>query len=131
VEYHLKSHRRDELIEWIKALLVVPFVLVRELPSTAKDTRKSEALVRERYAGVFKDVEELIEDHSMSLTKGVNAVAQQELNTPMRSKLKMLVPSIGIFFTPLPLKEAFLRTDPKRAISQRRFVAPSFNGISF
>lgn len=48
----------------------------------------------------------------------------------MRSKLKMLVPSIGIFFTPLPLREAFLQTDSKRAISQRRFVAPSFNGIT-
>jgi len=42
----------------------------------------------------------------------------------------MLVPTIGIFFTPLPLKQAFLTTDPQRAISQRRFVAPSFNGTS-
>ena len=46
-----------------------------------------------------------------------------------RSKLKMLVPTIGIFFTPLHLREAFLTTEPHRAISQRRFVAPSFNGI--
>jgi hypothetical protein len=45
------------------------------------------------------------------------------------SKLKMLVPTIGVFFTPLPLREAFLTTEPQRAISQRRFVAPSFNGI--
>lgn len=44
------------------------------------------------------------------------------------SKLKMLVPTIGMFFTPLPLKEAFLITEPQRSISQRRFVAPSFNG---
>ena len=64
MEYHLKSHRRDELIEWIKALLVVPFVLIRELPSTERESRRDEALVRERYAEVLKDVEELIEDHS-------------------------------------------------------------------
>jgi IMP and pyridine-specific 5'-nucleotidase len=48
----------------------------------------------------------------------------------MHSKLKMLVPTVGRFFTPLPLKTAFLITEPQRAISQRRFVAPSFNGIS-
>jgi len=56
-------------------------------------------------------------------------VKHQDDDTATQSKLKMLVPTIGIFFTPLPLKEAFLSTDLKRAISQRRFVAPSFNGI--
>lgn len=55
-------------------------------------------------------------------------VKHQDEDTPMLSKLKMLVPTIGMFFTPLPLREAFLTTEPKRAISQRRFVAPSFNG---
>ena len=66
VEYHLKSHRRDELIEWIKGLLVVPFVLVRELPSVKADNQTHENVVRERYANVFYDVEGLIEDHSMA-----------------------------------------------------------------
>ena len=56
------------------------------------------------------------------------SVAHQDENTPLQSKLKMLVPTIGIFFTPLPLRQAFLTTEPQRAISQRRFVAPSFNG---
>ena len=55
-------------------------------------------------------------------------VAHQDENTPLQSKLKMLVPTIGIFFTPLPLRQAFLTTEPQRAISQRRYVAPSFNG---
>ena len=108
----------------------MPFVLIRELPSTEKESRRQEALVRERYAEVFQDVEELIADHSIKSLYRANTVEQQEHNTPMRSKLKMLVPSIGIFFTPLPLREAFLRTDVKRAISQRRFVAPSFNGMT-
>ena len=66
VEYHLKSHRRDELIEWIKGLLVVPFVLVRELPFTTAKVQSHENLVRDRYASVFSDVEGLIEDHSSS-----------------------------------------------------------------
>jgi IMP and pyridine-specific 5'-nucleotidase len=64
VEYHLKSHRRDELIEWIKGLLVVPFVLVREQPSVTAEDESRENAVRERYAKVFADVEGLIADHS-------------------------------------------------------------------
>jgi|SRR5277367_1183560 len=64
VEYHLKSHRRDELIEWIKGLLVVPFVLVRELPSTIDNVASQESIVKDRYASVFSDVEGLIDDHS-------------------------------------------------------------------
>lgn len=67
VEYHLKSHRRDELIEWIKGLLVVPFVLVRELPFASNNVQSHENLVRDRYASVFSDVEGLIEDHSSPL----------------------------------------------------------------
>jgi IMP and pyridine-specific 5'-nucleotidase len=59
---------------------------------------------------------------------GLIVVVHQDDDTPAYSKLKMLVPTIGTFFTPLPLREAFLTTEPKRAISQRRFVAPSFNG---
>ena len=65
VEYHLKSHRRDELIEWIKGLLVVPFVLVRDLPFKTPNVQKQENLVKDRYASVFADVEGLIDDHSI------------------------------------------------------------------
>lgn len=41
----------------------------------------------------------------------------------------MLVPTISTFFTPLALEEAFRAQDHRRAISSRRFVAPSFNDI--
>lgn len=40
-----------------------------------------------------------------------------------------MVPSIGTFFTPLALRDAFVIQDKKRSISRRRFVAPSFNDI--
>jgi IMP and pyridine-specific 5'-nucleotidase len=130
VEYHFKSHRRDELIEWIKGLLVVPFVLVRDLPFKTPNVQNQENLVRDRYASVFADVEGLIDDHSivLNLTLFLFVVAHQRGNTTPHSKLKMLVPTVGVFFTPLPLKKAFLTTEPQRAISQRRYVAPSFNG---
>lgn len=41
----------------------------------------------------------------------------------------MLVPSIGSFFTRLPLEAAFKSQDRKRYISSRRYVSPSFNDV--
>ena len=64
-------------------------------------------------------VEELINDH----------IAHQRDGTHTRSKLKLLIPSVGVFFTPLLLEEAFEYQDLQRRISSRRFVPPSFNDI--
>ncbi|KAF9890477.1 IMP 5'-nucleotidase [Aspergillus nanangensis] len=123
VEYALKSHRRDQLIEWIKGLLAVPFVLHSQptaiyhehsdtLTAVAADTHQ-------RYAEIFRDVEQLIRDH----------IHHEQTNAPGKSKLKLLVPTVGSFFTPLLIEDAFKRQDRQRSISRRRFVAPSFNDI--
>lgn len=56
-------------------------------------------------------------------------VEHQKKGTSQRSKLKFLVPSVGVFFTPLLLEEAFVYQDSRRNISSRRFVPPSFNDI--
>lgn len=123
VEYALKTHRRDQLIEWIKGLLAVPFVLHSQ-PAAAYDERqdvlvKMASTARRRYAEVLRDVEDLINDH----------IAHQRDGTHSRSKLKLLVPGVGVFFTPLLLEEAFEYQDRQRRISSRRFVPPSFNDI--
>lgn len=57
------------------------------------------------------------------------AVEHQQRSAQDHSKLKLLVPSIGNFFTRLPLADAFRYQDRKRKISSRRFVPPSFNDI--
>jgi IMP and pyridine-specific 5'-nucleotidase len=57
------------------------------------------------------------------------AVEHQNDGTDGHSKLKLLVPSIGPFFTRLPLADAFRYQDRKRFISSRRFVPPSFNDV--
>lgn len=67
----------------------------------------------------MRDVEELVADH----------IAHQRAGTASLSKLKLLVPSIAAFFTPLPLHDAFVWQDARRRISYRRFVPPSFNDI--
>ncbi|TKA72292.1 hypothetical protein B0A49_05701 [Cryomyces minteri] len=72
-----------------------------------------------RYGEIMRDVEELINDH----------IAHQTAGTHDRSKLKLLVPSISVFYTPLLLHEAFRYQDVRRHISFRRFVPPSFNDI--
>jgi IMP and pyridine-specific 5'-nucleotidase len=67
----------------------------------------------------MRDVEEIINDH----------IEHQKVNKAHRSKLKLLVPSVANFFTPLALHDAFIWQDQRRFISHRRFVPPSFNDI--
>ncbi|EGW34670.1 IMP-specific 5'-nucleotidase 1 [Spathaspora passalidarum NRRL Y-27907] len=143
VEYALKSHRRDEFIEWIKGLLAGPFVLHADVEnfdiaymgqngtpeeSAEKYREEHENTVanecRKRYLEIFSDVEKLIE----------HTIIMDDLNErdPTRmsvSRLRKLVPSLGKFFTKLPLTEAFLYEDNRRNISKRRLVSPSFNDV--
>ncbi|TEY76048.1 hypothetical protein BOTCAL_0061g00070 [Botryotinia calthae] len=76
-------------------------------------------IAHRRYAEIMQDVEDMIDDH----------IAHQKVGLGGQSKLKLLVPSIGTFFTRLPLADAFRYQDRKRFISSRRFVPPSFNDI--
>lgn len=63
------------------------------------------------------------------LIEPTTIVTHQDDGLQHQSKLKLLVPSIGNFFTRLPLAEAFKYQDSLRFISSRRFVPPSFNDI--
>lgn len=56
-------------------------------------------------------------------------VVHQQDGSRGKSKLKLLVPSVGNFFTSLPLEDAFVFQDNCRFISSRRFVPPSFNDL--
>ncbi|KAK2624838.1 hypothetical protein QTJ16_006031 [Diplocarpon rosae] len=123
VEYALKTHRRDQFIEWIKGLLAVPFVLHSQ-PTGVFETRDKTVeqmaeMAHRRYAEIMLDVERMIDDH----------IEHQKVGLQGQSKLKLLVPSIGTFFTRLPLADAFRYQDRSRYISSRRFVPPSFNDI--
>lgn len=130
VEYALKSHRRDEFIEWIKGLLAVPFVLHSDVELHPDEPNTIEALkaqdfeiakeCQKRYYEVFEDVEKLVLN-TMELDNRSGDI--------VISRLRKLVPSIGTFFTPLPLTDAFLIEDRRRCMSKRRLVSPSFNDI--
>ncbi|KAI1851989.1 hypothetical protein JX265_008205 [Neoarthrinium moseri] len=123
VEYALKTHRRDQFIEWIKGLLAVPFVLYSQPTgvfetNSVSFTQMSEEAHR-RYAEIMRDVENMLDDH----------IEHQRDGNLLPSKLKLLVPTIGLFFTRLPIEAAFKYQDRKRFISSRRFVSPSFNDV--
>lgn len=123
VEYALKTHRRDQLIEWIKGLLAVPFVLHSQPTAVFEENAQSihhqSSVAQRRYAEIMRDVEDIINDH----------IEHQRLGKPDRSKLKLLVPTVANFFTPLALHDAFIYQDQRRSISYRRFVPPSFNDV--
>ena len=101
----------------------MPFVLLSQPTAIYEDDKAAVAnmavTANARYSQIMKDVEDLINDH----------IAHSNGPNPAISKLKMLVPSVGNFFTSLPLQDAFERQDRARFISSRRFVAPSFNDI--
>ncbi|KAJ1917208.1 IMP 5'-nucleotidase [Mycoemilia scoparia] len=156
--YHLRSHKRDNLIEFVKSMLLTPFVLHSTTPPTAGDpitdvdreeaeivrsvvqskrptttqsqlskeasVRESQAQAREyniqRMAEILGNIEELITEHREMELRGLGKY----------SRLHRMVPTIGNFYTALPLKEAFLRSrDACMGISGRRYVPPSFNDI--
>lgn len=98
----LVPHRRDELFEFLREMLYHSFVL-NTVSETAEDT--------------FAHVEALIEEH------------RNNSDGRRISRLQQKVPSVGYFFTRLPLREAFRYYDQKYMISKRRWVRPSFNEI--
>lgn len=142
VEYALKSHKRDEFIEWIKSLLAVPFVLYTDienyhevLSAYYKNPEKGDKYAevheqylaktcQDRYVEVFHDVEKLIDS-----TRYLDELEPEDSDSLAKSRLRQLVPTVGRFFTRLPLKEAFLIEDEIRCISRRRLVSPSFNDV--
>ncbi|ORZ34340.1 IMP-specific 5'-nucleotidase-domain-containing protein [Catenaria anguillulae PL171] len=154
VNYSLRAHKRDAFIEFIKSQLLGPFSLhirpltarevsslVPESPATLTAPLSSDlaadmsahssmsdlsmlapandqSAIRDHYASVFASLERLVKDHQL----------EQDKKKP-ESRLQMLVPTLGKFFTGLPLREAFLAHDDKLALSARRHVPPSFNEI--
>jgi IMP and pyridine-specific 5'-nucleotidase len=126
-----------------KGLLAVPFVLHSQPTAVfepeGQSVEKQASVAQQRYAEIFRDVENIINDHSKLhnprnsfpsvLSDCHETVEHQKAGKPERSKLKLLVPSVANFFTPLALHDAFIWQDRRRCISFRRFVPPSFNDV--
>ncbi|KAJ2788790.1 IMP 5'-nucleotidase, partial [Coemansia helicoidea] len=135
--YHLRAHKRDTLIEFIKGMLLTPFVL-HSLPVPAGDDEgeageegqsrpttgssspeRAQEANASRFAEIFSSIESLIEEHREFTGSGI----------PTHSRLARLVPNIGTFFTGLPLERAFRHINERNRISARKHVPPSFNDV--
>lgn len=66
----------------------------------------------------FHHFEELIDEHR-----------SHSPDDPMPSILKQLVPTVGTFHTPLPLRKAFVAYNKKYALTKRKHVTISFNEL--
>ncbi|KAJ1663093.1 IMP 5'-nucleotidase [Coemansia sp. RSA 1813] len=129
VNYHLRAHKRDSFIEFIKGLLLTPFVLHSlPQPTDEEDDQLSGTIIdpacakqanAARFREIFASIEALVEEHRHFEATGI----------PTHSRLAKIVPNIGSFFTPLPLAQAFTRIDSKNRISARKHVPPSFNDV--
>lgn len=124
INYALRAHKRDPFIEFIKGMLMTPFVLhAKPLPQSDDPNERDDEHHMDanvvRYCNILSSIEELINEHIRKQDKGV----------PDQSRLKRLVPSISTFHTQLPLRESFLLANAKHSIAARRFVPPSFNDI--
>ncbi|KAI8892617.1 IMP-specific 5-nucleotidase [Globomyces pollinis-pini] len=115
INYQLRAHKRDRFIEFIKSLLLTPFILSTGPKSSDSLTDKN------RYLEILGCIEELIDEHMRCRDAGQLDLAH----------LTRLVPSVGHFYTRLPLKEAFDIINSKRSLIGRRFVPPSFNDIRY
>jgi len=130
--YFLIPHRRDGLIEWMKSMLMHSFVL-DALATTGPDT--------------FSHFEELINEHrEMCVAASATDTNGEEENNqsnngrggsgsscflvePRQSRLKKVVPTVGIFHTPLPLRKAYEAYNTKYRLDKRRHLSISFNEI--
>ncbi|KAG9307469.1 hypothetical protein G9A89_017299 [Geosiphon pyriformis] len=125
INYALRAHKRDPFIEWIKAMMMTPFVLhAKPIPPNDDPNENNEEPYQmdanvARYCDILSSIEELINEH----------IGKQKNGVPDQSRLVRLVPSISTFHTKLPLKDSFLLANGKHSIAARRFVPPSFNDI--
>ncbi|KAI9189005.1 IMP 5'-nucleotidase [Blastocladiella emersonii ATCC 22665] len=128
INYALRSHKRDAMIECIKNQLLSPFALharpltLAEVGANSADAAANgvqmTSAMQQHYLDIFGSIEKLIREHML----------EQDKRRP-ESRLQMLVPTLGKFFTPLPLRDAFAAHDERLALSARRHVPPSFNEI--
>ncbi|KAG0359512.1 IMP 5'-nucleotidase [Podila minutissima] len=151
INYQLRAHKRDPLIEFIKGLLLTPFVLHAKprkpviapptVPVTGELTNRRGSSgnngsddEKNDYQEEEKPMVDANLQRYLEIMKSVEVMIEEHRRkalkgVPEHSRLHRIVPSVASFFTPLPLEAAFLVANAKHSIAARRFVPPSFNDI--
>ena len=142
--YLLTPHRRDGLIEWYVRLFV---------PFSDKATATSLLMVSFAcvdvmsidgflFSSIFHIRMKNMLQHSFVLdaleTTGADTFSHFEVlieehrrlgDSPQPSRLQQLVPTIGMFHTHLPLRDAFFIYNEKHRLTKRKHIQISFNEI--
>lgn len=143
--------KRDPLIEFIKGLLLTPFILhakPRKPVIASPNVPVSGELTNRRGSSGHNGSDDEKNDYQeeekpmvdanlqryLEIMKSVEGMIEEHRRkalkgVPEHSRLHRIVPSVASFFTPLPLEAAFLVANAKHSIAARRFVPPSFNDI--
>ncbi|KAF9931439.1 IMP 5'-nucleotidase [Mortierella antarctica] len=154
INYQLRAHKRDPLIEFIKGLLLTPFILhakprkpVFNSPlvegnlngqdgsgSSGGGQQSNSDDDKNDYQEEEKPMVDANLQRYLEIMKSVEVMIEEHRRkalkgVPEHSRLHRIVPSVASFFTPLPLEAAFLDANAKHSIAARRFVPPSFNDI--
>ncbi|KAG0256769.1 IMP 5'-nucleotidase [Mortierella polycephala] len=151
INYQLRAHKRDPLIEFIKGLLLTPFVLHAKPRKPVLTAPIDGDLSHDQESGGggsshtqdddkndYQEEEKPMVDANLQryleIMKSVEVMIEEHRRkalkgVPEHSRLHRIVPSVASFFTPLPLEAAFLDANAKHSIAARRFVPPSFNDI--
>ena len=86
-------------------------------------------------ADTFSHFEMLIDEHismdesTTSTSTSANGCANTLTTTMTSSRLKQLVPTVGVFHTRLPLRKAFEEYNRKHRLTKRKHITISFNEI--
>eukprot|EP00123_Amoebidium_parasiticum_P013581 comp22041_c3_seq1/m.32012 comp22041_c3_seq1/g.32012 ORF comp22041_c3_seq1/g.32012 comp22041_c3_seq1/m.32012 type:complete len:499 (-) comp22041_c3_seq1:163-1659(-) len=99
-----KPPKADGLIDLCRSLLLPSFILHHDAGT---------------YAETFETLQLMIDDHR----------DWQNAGSPDQSKLSELTNNVGTFFTPLPLRQAFMAYDKTVHLSEREHIAPTPNDI--
>ncbi|KAL7532854.1 hypothetical protein ACHAXR_004896 [Thalassiosira sp. AJA248-18] len=134
--YLLTPHRRDGLIECMKGMLMHSFVL-DALDTTGADTFSHFEMLIDEHRNMTNQLLDDINSNpnnmlnvsSSSISASMNPSQPNLGNVIVPSRLKQLVPSVGTFWTRLPLRKAFEAYNAKYGITKRRYICISFNEI--
>ena len=110
---------------------------MQNMDREASPVRRNYIVRGHRKDGLIEWLQEML-SHSFVLNasdtypdtmRDFEALVAEHRGNPQSSRLKQLVPSVGVFHTALPMREAFHIYDAKYSISCRKHIPPSFNEV--
>ena len=118
----------DGTLEWQELLSTPEPEMFGARARSASDAavlrRKGHLKEQDRFIQFLLDMHQT--HTSLEVMQKVERWVEEHRRDPRASRLRRIVPTLGSFFTPLKLVDAFLEYDEFFALSRRQYVAPNF-----